>query len=255
MVKSGIYCIYNSGNGKRYIGRAMDLNSRRNGHFSLLRRSIHYNKHLQASFVKYGENLFEWIILEEVSEDILDIRERAWIEYYQSDNREFGYNKESGGSLLHRHSDDVRHKMSEAMKGNQNSLGHRHSEDSLRKMSEAKRGHFVSIETRNKISESEKGKTISLEHRHRISMANKGRHFSSETRRKMSESQRGNKKHLGYKHSEETRRKISEARKGRKLSAEHCMKMSKASKGIPWSKSRWDAQNRKRQEFKEAVGF
>lgn len=59
--------------------------------------------------------------------------------------------------------------------------------------------------------------------------------LSAGTRQKMSESSKGNKSHLGKKHSEESKRKIGEKLKGRILSVEHKQKLSEANKGKTFS--------------------
>ena len=122
-------------------------------------------------------------------------------------------------------------------------------------------------ETRKKLSVSLKGKNKgrkkpprSDEHKRKLSEAAKKRVFSKETREKLSKASLGNKRGLGYKHTEEekrkiglrgfhygmkgkkhtdeTKRKISESQKGRKgywegkkMSEEHRKKLSISHKG------------------------
>lgn len=82
--------------------------------------------------------------------------------------------------------DDVKLKISQALKGNKNCVG--------RKLSQ---------ETKNKIGKASKGRVSS----------NKGKHLSEETKRKVSEAKKGVQTWLGKHHSEETKQKIREARK------------------------------------------
>ena len=84
--------------------------------------------------------------------DELDYNEINYIKEYNSTNREYGYNLESGGHL--------------------NKIV---SEESKRKMSEAKKGTIVSEETKRKISEFRKGKKLSEETKLKMSEANKGK--------------------------------------------------------------------------------
>ncbi|MCM3387334.1 GIY-YIG nuclease family protein [Ureibacillus chungkukjangi] len=88
----GIYKILNKLNGKVYIGQSKRLSVRINSHKRALRNNAHDNIHLQKAFNKYGEDSFEYIIIEECTDDILTDRELFWINYYNSHNREYGYN-------------------------------------------------------------------------------------------------------------------------------------------------------------------
>ena len=101
-LKPVIYCIYNKINGKRYIGSAHRGRERWRSHRSLLRKNKHFSIHLQSSWNKYGEDNFEFQIIEEIqnfnnmsNEELnnkLIERESYWIKNYKSDNRDFGYN-------------------------------------------------------------------------------------------------------------------------------------------------------------------
>jgi group I intron endonuclease len=66
---AGIYKITNTTNGKYYLGSSNSIKTRYGTHFSKLRRDDHPNKHLQASFNKYGEGAFIF----EVVEDCLNL--------------------------------------------------------------------------------------------------------------------------------------------------------------------------------------
>lgn len=60
----GVYIIFNLVNGKRYIGSAKDLYARLCTHLSLLRHQKEHNDHLQNAWNKYGEEAFDYGILE-----------------------------------------------------------------------------------------------------------------------------------------------------------------------------------------------
>ena len=64
----GIYCIINIKNNKRYIGSSIDIEQRFKQHLYSLSKNKHYNKHLQLSFNKYGENNFIFEIMETFDE-------------------------------------------------------------------------------------------------------------------------------------------------------------------------------------------
>lgn len=98
-------------NGKKYIGQSGDINWRWMRHRSDLRGGYHSNKHLQGAWKKYGENAFEFSIIEETTKEMLNQRERYWIVYYNSVNT--GYNFDYGGDGVYgyRHSEEEINKM------------------------------------------------------------------------------------------------------------------------------------------------
>jgi predicted GIY-YIG superfamily endonuclease len=49
---SGIYCITDMKNGRKYIGQSSDVYVRRNQHFSALCVGLHNNKQMQVDFNK-----------------------------------------------------------------------------------------------------------------------------------------------------------------------------------------------------------
>ena len=100
MMNCGIYCIKNLINGKVYIGKTNDLQSRWKNHLFVLRANTHSNKHLQTAFNKYGESNFEFIILlsfDYFDNDELNQLEIQYIQEYKSYINTFGYNKTLGG--------------------------------------------------------------------------------------------------------------------------------------------------------------
>lgn len=92
----GIYCIRNTANNKRYIGSAVNLQERIQQHRYELLKGIHFNNHLQRSWEKHGEDVFEIEILETIEnieyETLLKIEENYIIQYNTIDEN-FGYNK------------------------------------------------------------------------------------------------------------------------------------------------------------------
>ena len=75
----GIYKIENSVNNKIYIGSSIDINKRFYKHLWMLRKGIHDNIHLQNSFNQYGENSFNFSILEYCNISELVNRENFYI--------------------------------------------------------------------------------------------------------------------------------------------------------------------------------
>lgn len=91
--KKGIYAILNVKNAKIYIGSSQHaISSRLCRHFKDLERGNHFNKHLQASWNKYGKTSFACFVLELSNDKIIE-KETEWILKLESKNNKFGYNK------------------------------------------------------------------------------------------------------------------------------------------------------------------
>lgn len=110
-MESGIYCIENKVNHKKYIGQTHDFKYRWMHHRADLRGGIHHNRHLQSAWNIYGENNFLFYVVEEVPLEKLNTRESYWIQKFNT--LEDGYNFDNGG-------DGIR--------------GYKHTEEELSKM-------------------------------------------------------------------------------------------------------------------------
>jgi group I intron endonuclease len=90
-VARGIYKIINVVNNKFYVGSAVDLKRRKARHFSELRHGRHNNRHLQAAWIKYGEQAFVFVVVEELSADAdLLAAENVWLKEHVG--KEYCYN-------------------------------------------------------------------------------------------------------------------------------------------------------------------
>jgi group I intron endonuclease len=87
-----IYQIKNKVNGKIYIGSTNNLNKRWNNHRSKLRNGEHENSYLQQAWNKYGEDAFEFSVLEEVNDDSRIEREIYYLNETKCYERSIGYN-------------------------------------------------------------------------------------------------------------------------------------------------------------------
>lgn len=120
-IKSGIYYIENQINNKKYIGQSNNIKDRWRRHISELNKNKHHNDYLQKSWNKYGENNFVFEIIEYCSIENLDDREQYWINFYNTMDRDFGYNLktggQNGGSVM---SDETKEKMSISVKNSYN---------------------------------------------------------------------------------------------------------------------------------------
>jgi group I intron endonuclease len=88
----GVYMITNLIDKKCYIGSSVNLKNRKYKHFWMLNKNKHDNQYLQNSYNKYGAESFRFTILEECN--IIEIvnLENYYIEKYQSNNPNYGYN-------------------------------------------------------------------------------------------------------------------------------------------------------------------
>lgn len=91
----GIYKITNKINNKVYIGQSIDIKQRWRAH--IYAANQHQDTHLYRAINHYGlENfVFEIIEVLEPNRNLLDDREKYWINYYDSYNT--GYNSTLGG--------------------------------------------------------------------------------------------------------------------------------------------------------------
>jgi group I intron endonuclease len=164
-----IYRITNMANGKYYIGSAESFARREWQHKYDLRKGIHKNPRLQAAWVKYGEEMFVFEVLEEVPEGASTFDwENKYLyahvglpECYNVNTDAIGMrtgipHREETKALMSRKvqaavaegragkfipSEETRRKMSEALKGNQCAKGHIRSEEHRRRLSEANKGN------------------------------------------------------------------------------------------------------------------
>jgi group I intron endonuclease len=91
--EKGVYQFKNLINNKLYIGSTiMTFEKRFYHHLSMLRANKHKNKYLQHSFNKYGEDNFEFSIIEVCTKENCLIREQYWIDKLEVTNKKQGYN-------------------------------------------------------------------------------------------------------------------------------------------------------------------
>lgn len=91
--------IKNKINNKVYIGLSRNIKRRFTMHKTNLNNNKHKNDYLQKAWNKYGKENFEFVILEIVDDDNIDLAklEQHYIETYNSAERENGYNLTYGG--------------------------------------------------------------------------------------------------------------------------------------------------------------
>lgn len=230
-MRSGIYQILHRDSGLSYVGHSHKIDSRWCQHRSLLRRGAHYAVRMQRTWAKYGEDSFDFVLLEECSQRDLVKREQHYL-----DNLKPAFNTSKSAksrlgvpqspetvelirqaSIGRPKSDETRARLSAALVGRKLSPEHcaklraakqNISPETRAKMSAAgRRKAKPSQETRDRMSAALKGRVFSPEHREKIRLSQIGKTFSAETRAKMSAANNAK----GRKHSEETKRKIRES--------------------------------------------
>lgn len=172
----GVYRITNIKNGKIYIGSCKCFQVRANQHASSLRNQKHQNKHLQASWNKWGEDSFLFEVLEVVEGDKLlrtTLEEKLLQEQIILGNWDKCFN------------------FQRKPKSNERSCFSKNPEKTRKKLSKAIKAAISNPEERNRRSITAKKMWKNSEYRRmmskKISNAKKGKKRSEAFRKKMSE--------------------------------------------------------------------
>lgn len=207
----GIYMIRNKSNGKIWIGQAKNTKIRWRVH----KRDFKRNKnspHLQNAWNEYGEDAFEFVVLEqcECKKEVLCEREQYWLDFYQSYDHELGYNiAKIAGSCL----------------------GVKRSEETKEKIRQLHLGRKASQETKEKL----RSRIISEETREKLSIAAGGKKRPPWVKQKIKENHKGFK---GKKHSLDAKQKIAAKMAQRELSEEHKRKIGMSQRGEKSNKAK-----------------
>lgn len=225
-----IYKIINVVNNKFYVGSTTNKKVRFRQHRKLLRGNRHHCKHLQAAWNKYGEDKFEFVVVEEVAQDIELWRiEDNWLQ--QHVGKEHCYNSGYAAVAPWRGVLGAKHpkfgvpitlpqkeQISKTLKEfyaadyfNHPRVGKRHTEETRLKIRQnrtptAGENHYrygktLSDETKEKIGAAQRGKPKA-----------EGRKVSEEGRVKIRENIEAGRSHmhwLGRKHTKEAKEKMS----------------------------------------------
>jgi group I intron endonuclease len=180
---TGIYAIIHRETGRCYVGQANLISKRWNCHRYELRKGVHHSRYLQRCWDKYGEDAFDFMILEECSPEQLTEREISW-----------------GESLC---------PVFNSRPAMDSNLGSKRSAESRARISAANRGRVTSEETKEKLRIAFSGKKYGTETSEKHQRWHREVGHSPEARARIAAGQRGRK------HSPDTLAKMSAAKKGK----------------------------------------
>ena len=215
MKTCGIYGIKNIKSNKTYIGQSIHIENRFSGHKSKLRKCLHRNSHLQSSWNKYGEENFEFFIIEKCSVSRLTEREQFHLD---SINKDYRYNKGNCVDCPARGvpiSDSHKKSISEKLTGRK--MDHdavRRSAESRKGMTMAHKGRKQSKEHIEKRISKLRGRKINPGIVEKTAAKNRGKKRSKEQRQDMSKRFSGSSNPFyGKTHSEDARKNMSKTKR------------------------------------------
>jgi group I intron endonuclease len=194
----GIYTWTNTKTGKVYIGSSANCDRRMNEHRSRLRRGVHTNAKLQASWSKHGESAFEFsMIFTVLNRADLEAVEQQFLDDHAAVLNGYNLAPTAGNTFGWVAPPETRARMSEAAKRRDNSLqveamrrastGKKRPPHVVEAIRRAKTGTTVSDETRAKMSLSARNRPErGPEWRERMSQISKAKtRYSQDDRREM----------------------------------------------------------------------
>ena len=187
------YCVYKhtSPSRKVYIGITLQEAKRRWQDGKGYKKSPHF----YSAIEKYGWDNFEHeILISGLTKEEAEKEEKRLISFYNSADKDFGYNMTFGGETGVKITDEVKKKISDRL-----TEYYKNHPEARERMSKSNIGKHHSEETKKKMSETHK------------------KQMTDDFRKKMGDSRRGIKypNRKGHPQSEETREKIREKKRGK----------------------------------------
>jgi group I intron endonuclease len=207
MKRQVIYKIVNTTNAKFYVGSTTNLKERTRAHRKMLRAGTHHCKHLQAAWKRYGEGVFVFLVVQDVSQgESLRAAEDAWLQQWVGQDQCYntGYfsaapwrgvppeaHPNYGRPVPEATAEKISTSLKEFFAANPDS--------------HPRKGKRHDVETRQKISTSRKGKAAGQSH-YRY-----GKEVAVDVREKIGAAQRGKPKQAGRQLSAAGKAKIAAA--------------------------------------------
>ena len=189
----GIYCIENLTTHKKYVGQAINVRERWGEHVSDLYHQTHFNTYLQHAWNKYGEDDFNYYVLEYCSREELDERETYYIDTFDLLNRDLGYNRKRGGqhgggtfskeakeklseSIKASYTDELREKRSQQLKAIWDN-----PEERAKRIGESHPmyGYHHTDEVKKRLSELHKGISVNVKYPYKVLCVEKNQIFEN----------------------------------------------------------------------------
>jgi group I intron endonuclease len=220
---SGVYEMVCTTTAYRYIGSTERFDTRCAQHKSRLRRNEHHSRRLQTAWNLYGEEAFEFRVIEECTVEVLFKVEQR---YFDVEDILFLFNTTIRAGGPGKHTEETKKKIGLT------SLGRRHTNETKSLMSSLHIGKKMSPRARQKMSKAKIGIPLPAATTAKAVETNTGKERSDETKSRIS---KGN---TGKVRSAEARKKIGAAGKGR----------------IPWNKGKTTTPETKAKQSKAKLG-
>lgn len=198
-MRSGVYAIVDTTDGRTYIGSSVDIPRRFRQHKRMLNLGKHANAHLNRAWAAHSPEAFYFKILLFCAPDQVLTYEQRAIEAFDAVVRGFNQLPVAGSTAGRKHTEAARAKMSEAHIGRITTERAREnmrrgqanrpppSEETRARRRAAMLGRTFSEETLRKMSEAHKGRILTPEQKARQIAAQTGKKRTSETRQKIAE--------------------------------------------------------------------